>query len=489
MIELIVSLALLSSSFIQALHIVYALGYWGSLRGPGEVGRAPLDLPRASVVIPVKGEPAEILRATLRSCASLEWPRERLEILVVSDDPPEARGEILEAVEEISSTGLRARAVFRDAPVDGRAGALNEALGQASGEILLFLDVDTRPSPRILARAWDMISMGCDAVVFRWRGYYIYPTRLAKALSLATDFIVGVLYRGRGGYGLYQIPLGSGTVYRREVLLRVSGWERGVVQDDYWMGLKLAGLGARTCYCDDESVEVLVTSTYRAFKIQQSRWSFGAVQAVRRGLGILSRSPLSPLLRAELALYGLQYSPTILIAFSTYAYPLALLAHQGRDPLLSVLPLFIAWIAVSTLYIAVYLYIVVQRSGAGLAKAAKMLGTSSAATASLAPIIALNQILGAVSNGYRYITTPKGSKELGGRGWVSEIPEISSALILSAGLATALAKGYLLSVLLLTVMLAPYLYVLTLILALDEATFNYIVERQQASEQQQLSIT
>jgi len=470
LIEAIAAMSLIASAFIQALHLFYASGYKSYATAVHKVNVARYldagNIPYISIAIPTKDEDPYILRSTLEACLRIEWPRDRIEILVVSDDPEERRGEIARALENLPGYGDTVKLIFRDRPVGRRVGALNTAAQAAVGDILLFLDVDTRPSPGIAQMAVEMIMGGCDAVVFRWKGYYTTPTRLAKALSTAMEFVVGALYRGRSGLGYHIVPLGSGTAYRRDVILRVGGWDNGIVQDDYWMGLKLFREGRRICYCDEEYIEVMVTSTYRAFKIQQSRWSFGAVQAIRKGMGMIrgARAPIWS--KVELALYGLQYTPTIAIAFSSYIYPSFLIFHSGPDPLSRIPFIFALWLAVSAIYIVVYIRIVVERLGLSYIEVVKRLGTSSAATSALSFHIAVGQISGLLLDKYSYSITPKGSNEtrLNGIG-VQETPEIVASLVLLAGFAVSLIRGYILSAAWLSLLALSYLYTLTAISA------------------------
>ncbi|MEM2301783.1 MAG: glycosyltransferase family 2 protein [Sulfolobales archaeon] len=468
MIESIAVISMVASIFIQALHVFYAAGYGRYARKifSNSTNTLSISDPYISIAIPIKNEDPEILERTLMACALIEWDKKKLEVLVISDDPESARPGIQRVVDRVSSlTGLDVRVIYRDSPIDGRIGALNLASKVARGDAILFLDVDTKPSPGLVRRAVELINSGCDAVVFRWKGYYYYNTRLAKALSTAMEFIVGSLYRGRAGHGFRIIPLGSGTMYRKEVIARAGYWDNNIIQDDYWMGIKLSRVGANVCYCDDEYVEVLVTSTYRAFKIQQMRWSFGAVQAVRRGLAHIVRSSISFAQKVELALYGLQYTPTIAIAFSIYSYPILLTLHSGRDPLLGVLLIFLLWIAVSMAYIAVYIAMISKRQGLSVIEALKRLGASSAVTASLAPHIAINQLGALVIDRYLYPITPKGARELTTSGITrSEAPEILAILVLLLGVAISILRGYVLSLLWLSILLLPFIYTVALII-------------------------
>jgi cellulose synthase/poly-beta-1,6-N-acetylglucosamine synthase-like glycosyltransferase len=99
--------------------------------------------PRAvSILLPVRnGE--RWLRAKLESIVRLDYPRELLEILVISDGSTDQTEAI---AQEFAAQGVRLIAVSRG----GKAAALNAGLRRARGEILFFTDVRQLLDPAAL---------------------------------------------------------------------------------------------------------------------------------------------------------------------------------------------------------------------------------------------------------------------------------------------------------------------------------------------------
>jgi biofilm PGA synthesis N-glycosyltransferase PgaC len=97
-----------------------------------------------SVILPVtNGE--RWMAAKLHSILALDYPRELIEIIVVSDGSTDRTGSIVGEF-----TG-RANIRFLSMPKAGKAAALNAGLTQATGEILFFTDVRQQLHPRSLA--------------------------------------------------------------------------------------------------------------------------------------------------------------------------------------------------------------------------------------------------------------------------------------------------------------------------------------------------
>ncbi len=105
--------------------------------------------PSVSIIIPAfNGE--HYLAGKLRSVLALDYPREKIEIVVVSDGSTDRTDEI---AQEFASAGVKLLRVARG----GKPAALNFAIPQVSGEILLLTDVRQdleRSSLRSLVRGF-----------------------------------------------------------------------------------------------------------------------------------------------------------------------------------------------------------------------------------------------------------------------------------------------------------------------------------------------
>ena len=111
-----------------------------------QVKRAPSqDWPKVSMIIAARNEEAKIA-AKLADCLTLEYPHNRLEILVVSDHSTDRTDEI---VEDFAARDARIRLLAGQGAL-GKSGAQNLAVESASGDMLFFTDADTRTRPDML---------------------------------------------------------------------------------------------------------------------------------------------------------------------------------------------------------------------------------------------------------------------------------------------------------------------------------------------------
>jgi len=145
------NVAALCAFWLALLLVAYAyLGYpalvtvMGWLRPAPAPRRAPIT-PVLSLVLVVRDEEAHVERK-LRNCLDLDYPRERLEILVVSDGSRD-RTETL--VAGFADRGVRLLSIPEPC---GKAAALNAAVAEARGEVLLFTDARQLLAPDVAKR-------------------------------------------------------------------------------------------------------------------------------------------------------------------------------------------------------------------------------------------------------------------------------------------------------------------------------------------------
>lgn len=99
--------------------------------------------PFVTVVITAYNE-AKCIAATVENKLRLEYPRDKLEIIVASDGSVDGTDDIVRAYE---ASGVR---LIRQEPRAGKTAAINRAVGQASGEILVFSDANSSYAPEAL---------------------------------------------------------------------------------------------------------------------------------------------------------------------------------------------------------------------------------------------------------------------------------------------------------------------------------------------------
>jgi len=195
---------------IALLAYVYVgypvLVYLASKLWPRAVKRGEIE-PRVTVLITAFNE-ENAIRHKLENTLAIDYPKEKLEVLVASDGSTDGTDEI---VQEFAAQGVR---LLR---VDGRQGKTatqNAAVEAASGEIILFSDATTDYSPDVFRRILPPFgddSVGCVAGRLEYidqigttvgrgaRNYWSYETfiKMAEASTCSLIGASGCLYAVR----------------------------------------------------------------------------------------------------------------------------------------------------------------------------------------------------------------------------------------------------------------------------------------------------
>jgi len=132
--------------------VMAQLGYplllrlWAKLAATPDAPRAPrpdVELPSVSLVIAACNEEV-VLEEKLGNSLQIDYPREKLEVILASDG---SRDRTVEIARRYVDRGIR----LLDFPVNrGKATTLNEAIGQTRGELLFLCDANVMFRPEAL---------------------------------------------------------------------------------------------------------------------------------------------------------------------------------------------------------------------------------------------------------------------------------------------------------------------------------------------------
>lgn len=253
-----------------------------SLAGLGRRGRTAPEagpLPAVSMIIPAYNEERH-LPAKLANLAALDYPRDRLEILFVSDGSTDATNEILERA---AAGGY---VTFFPLPIrGGKSSALNQAVGRARHDILVFSDAATLFAPDAVGKlvrhfADPRVGVVCGALQFQ-----------ASAESRQTE---GLYWRYESLLRLMESRIGvtltaSGAIYalRRECFVPLAA---DTLVEDLVVPMTARRLGFRVLYDPQARGTDFAASTVAGEFARRVRIATGSFRA----LGGLLRGPLDP---------------------------------------------------------------------------------------------------------------------------------------------------------------------------------------------------
>ncbi|TDT39469.1 cellulose synthase/poly-beta-1,6-N-acetylglucosamine synthase-like glycosyltransferase [Halospina denitrificans] len=139
--------------WLSAVLVVYIYIGYPALMGLLALNRHPVAYddnhqPSASILIAAYNEENDIAE-TLDNKIAQEYPRDKLEILVVSDESEDKTDRIVKGYARKSDITIR---LFRQTPRQGKTAGLNLMAPEANGEIIIFSDANSQWAPDAVAK-------------------------------------------------------------------------------------------------------------------------------------------------------------------------------------------------------------------------------------------------------------------------------------------------------------------------------------------------
>ena len=266
---------------LAALPILVALGCFairralflaataiGPFRRPR--GAAACDPPPLTLVVPACNEAAGI-DATLSAVAALDYPAERLTIVLVDDASDDATAVHLE---RWAAAHPHARVLRRERRA-GKPRAVEAGLAIAPATPLVAMcDADVRLRPDYLRRVVDVFA---DPTVGGAVGYLAPANALASATAsyAAVESWMHQLVTSAAKDRLDLNPptLGGAPVFRRAALDAVGGLGPVTTGDDVRITVALTRAGWRTRFVEDAVADNTVAERPRVYWRQHVRWA------------------------------------------------------------------------------------------------------------------------------------------------------------------------------------------------------------------------
>lgn len=261
---------------------VLLIGYfqtaWPLQRRPVPMPTDVSTWPSVDVFIPTYNEPLEVVRQTVFSAMSLDWPKDRLHVYVLDDG---RRTEFREFCEELGVGYL-----IRDNNHHAKAGNINAALQVTHSEYVAIFDCDHIPTRSFLQVCMGWFFKDTNLVMLQTPHVFFSPDPFERNLDTFHRMPnEGELFYGivQDGNDLWNASFfcGSCAIIRRKELLEVGGIAVETVTEDAHTALKLSRLGYNTAYLEVPQAAGLATESLSGHVGQRIRWARGMAQIAR----------------------------------------------------------------------------------------------------------------------------------------------------------------------------------------------------------------
>lgn len=238
--------------------------------------------PSVCVQLTVFNEPRSVGAAIDALCA-LDWPRDRLEIMILDDSTDETWEIAAERLSAWQGRGINVAHRRRAHRGDYKAGALAEAFAETSAEYIAIFDVDYRPARDFLHKTMSALTGAPRAAFVQTRLDYRNRNSnvLTRAQAMQLDLYYAYEQAGRIWAGIPTPFNGTCAVWRRAAIDEAGGWSGHSVAEDLDVSLRAFGNGWVSLNLVTVAVEGELPESLDALVSQRRRWALGTSQTFR----------------------------------------------------------------------------------------------------------------------------------------------------------------------------------------------------------------
>jgi len=293
---------------VLAVLSVYGLHRYETIRGymkhrkrmsQAEPSMRFAELPRVTIQLPIYNE-RFVVERLLEETSKIDYPRHLLQIQVLDDSTDDTHPFTAELVGEYRESGLPIEYIHRTNRHGYKAGALENGLKTATGEMVAVFDADFVPPRDFLQRTvHHFTDPKVGMVQTRWtylnRGHNVLTE--VQAILLDGHFVLEHI--ARAGGGLFFNFNGTAGILRRSIIQDAGGWQHDTLTEDSDLSYRAQLKGWKFVYAPAvECPSELPVETY-GFQVQQSRWAKGLTQVAMKLLPSILRSDLPWRVKAE----------------------------------------------------------------------------------------------------------------------------------------------------------------------------------------------
>jgi len=249
--------------------------YIRSLREQKRVAGMSFDYPSCAILIPAHNE-EKVIGATLDAMLRLDYPADRLSILVINDGSKDRTREI---VHDYARRDRRV-ALFNVPEGEGGKGksrALNLALQHVTSDVLAIYDADNTPDPRALRPLVAQLLLHPDlgAVLGKFRTVNKNASLLTRFINIETLSFQSILQAGR--WEMHNVATLPGTNYVvwTKLIRELQGWDEAALTEDSELSIRMYQHGYKIKYLPYAVTYEQEPQEWRVWVHQRMRWVRG----------------------------------------------------------------------------------------------------------------------------------------------------------------------------------------------------------------------
>ncbi len=250
--------------------LLYALIFYLSLFLEKKEGKKKLlREPKVSIIIPAYNEEKNLYKC-ISSVLSLNYPKEKLDIIVINDGSTDRTKEIC------TNFGNKIRLINQKN--QGKAIAMNNGLKVSKGEFFASLDADSFVDKNILKKMLLNFDEKTSAMVPLME---VYNPKNVLQGTQRIEYLISIFIRKcMSRINSIFVTPGPFTLYKTKTIQIEGGFDEGSIVEDQEIAYRLQKNHYQIKQSDEGIVYTVAPMTFREFYKQRNRWSRGTIQTI-----------------------------------------------------------------------------------------------------------------------------------------------------------------------------------------------------------------
>jgi cellulose synthase/poly-beta-1,6-N-acetylglucosamine synthase-like glycosyltransferase len=250
-------------------------------------------LPRVTIQLPLYNE-RFVVERLIEHATKIAYPRELLQIQVLDDSTDETHPFTERLVAGYQAQGFPIEYHHRTNREGFKAGALQNGLKTATGELIAIFDADFVPPVDFLERT---VHFFADPEVGTVQTRWSYMNRdfnvLTEVQAILLDGHFVLEHCARAGRGLFFNFNGTAGIMRRKMIDDAGGWQHDTLTEDSDLSYRAQLKGWKFVYLPVLDCPSELPVEMHGFQVQQSRWAKGLTQVAKKLLPAILHSNIS----------------------------------------------------------------------------------------------------------------------------------------------------------------------------------------------------
>lgn len=250
-------------------------------------------LPKVTVQLPLYNEQF-VAKRLIEAAAALDYPADRLQIQVLDDSTDGTSEIVADTIAALAICRVPIEHIRRTIRQGYKAGALADAMEDATGEFIAVFDADFVPKPNFLKQLIHYFhDDGIGMVQAQWDYLNRQDSFLTRLQGIMLDAHFTIEQTARHSRGMFFNFNGTAGIWRKQAIVDAGGWQADTITEDLDLSYRAQLAGWQFMYLRDTRCMSELPSEMNAFKSQQHRWTKGGIEVMLKLLPTIWRAPIS----------------------------------------------------------------------------------------------------------------------------------------------------------------------------------------------------